>query len=172
MGKGCISPESWDFQGGESVPIDKLFSWVIDQKDIEGLTISGGEPVDQAEPLTELCIHLREKIDIGIMCYTGYKHENLMEEGTPAQKKLLESIDILIDGEYLEDRHSNLLWRASSNQRIICLSNRYEKQISTLTFDTDRSAGIECSVSPAGTILIAGVPSEARFREEFLKALY
>jgi len=169
--RNCIVPESWEAEGGERVSVAELVSWVLEQSDIEGLTISGGEPMAQAAALTQLVCQVAAQRDLSVVCYTGYTHEHLCRHGTPEQQLLLQHIDLLIDGVYLEQRHADLLWRGSANQRLICLSERYRELVATQTAETDRSAGIEFFRNAQGAIAFAGVPKEAGFREEFARRM-
>ncbi len=83
-----------------------------------GVTFSGGEPFAQAEGFLELAVALKEK-GYEIASYSGYTFEQLLN-GTPAQKKLLEKIDILIDGPFIQAEKSlEIAFRGSKNQRIL-----------------------------------------------------
>ena len=84
-----------------------------------GVTFSGGEPFSQAEPFTELAKLLKAN-GYEVASYTGYTFEELLENGTPAQKQLLAALDILVDGEFvLAQRNLDLRFRGSENQRIL-----------------------------------------------------
>ena len=81
--------------------------------------LSGGEPFSQAEPFTELAKLLKAN-GYEVASYTGYTFEELLENGTPAQKQLLAALDILVDGEFvLAQRNLDLRFRGSENQRIL-----------------------------------------------------
>jgi anaerobic ribonucleoside-triphosphate reductase activating protein len=162
--KGCIVPESWDTMGGETRTLDELTAWVLEQPNIEGITLSGGEPMLQASVLGTLIDRLREQRDIGVVCYTGDRIERLQAHGTIAQRELLQRLDLIIDGIYVEAQHADLLWRGSTNQRLLPLSDRYRELLATLP---DRSAGMEFNLDPEGAIALTGVPSSPRFREAF-----
>ena len=83
-----------------------------------GVTFSGGEPFAQAESFASLAKLLKEK-GYEVASYTGYTFEQLLS-GTPDQKKLLETIDVLIDGPFLlEEKSLELNFRGSRNQRIL-----------------------------------------------------
>ncbi len=166
--RNCIVPESWDAAGGEVISIAELVVWTLAQTEIEGLTLSGGEPMAQAEALTALvCAVKAQRSAMSVVCYTGYTYEHLRDQGAPAQRELLAHIDILIDGIYLAQRHADLLWRGSANQRLICLSERYRELVSTQVAEADRSVGIEFFMNAQGAVGFAGVPKEPGFREEF-----
>lgn len=154
---GCISPDSLPFEGGEEVPVGGLAAWVLAQEGIEGVTFSGGEPFCQAEALCALLDAVRAERDLGAVCYTGYTLEHLRDAGTAPQRALLERIDLLIDGPYVEEQHSDLLWRGSTNQRLILLSERY-RALEPGWREADHSAGLEIIARPGGSVTIAGVP--------------
>ena len=82
----------------------------------KGVTFSGGEPFAQAEGFAELAVALKEK-GYEVASYSGYTFEQLLR-GTQAQKKLLENIDILIDGPFVKGEKSlEIAFRGSKNQR-------------------------------------------------------
>ena len=162
--KGCIVPESWDVNGGEAIAISDLATWILEQPDLEGITLSGGEPMLQSAELIKLIDTVQSQRDIGILCYTGYRLEYLQQQGTSAQKALLDRLDLLIDGLYVESLHGDLLWRGSTNQRLLPLSDRYREALQTLP---DRSAGLEIHTDPDGSFFLAGVPQQPHFRDRF-----
>lgn len=92
--------------------------------EVEGGTLSGGEPFDQA-PACALFLAAARRLDWSTMVYSGYRLEDLCARGEPAIERMLEEIDLLIDGPYRSDLAADLLWRGSSNQRIHFLSDRY-----------------------------------------------
>lgn len=162
--KGCIVPESWDRDAAEEVDILDLVAWTLNQPNIEGITLSGGEPMLQAEALSMLIDQLREVRNLGVMCYTGYRFENLKSQGDIAQKNLLTKIDLLIDGTYQESLQADLLWRGSSNQRLLLLSDRYREFLQS---QADQSAGLEFFLNESGEVGFSGVPTQRNFRQEF-----
>ena len=92
----------------------------------KGVTFSGGEPFAQPEGFTRLAKLLKER-NYEVASYSGYTFEELYT-GTEAQQKLLQNIDVLIDGRYVEaKRNLNLVYRGSSNQRIIDVRKSLEK---------------------------------------------
>lgn len=147
---GCLVPDSWPAEG-ESLPVDEVAAWILRCAGIEGITLSGGEPMQQAGALASLIDRVRGRRDLGVMCYTGYRLEQLRGA---SQRALLERIDLLVDGPYEAARHADLRWRASSNQRLIALTDRYRAALD----EADRSAGLEFSFNARGQFTFAGVP--------------
>ena len=164
--RGCIIPESWRRSDGEAVSTEDLVRWVFRQQDIEGVTLSGGEPMEQPVPLARLADALGGH-GLGIVCYSGYTLEHLLQRGSKAQRDLLTRIDLLIDGPYVEGLHAPLLWRASSNQRLIPLSDRYVSYLPPINGQEDVPAGLELFVEANGGFSFAGVPPSPGFRDEF-----
>ena len=117
--KGCHNPQSWDFNGGEEMTTEEIMK-IIEADPYADVTFSGGDPMYQAEGFIELARAIRERTNKTIWCYTGFTYEALLK--MPKQKELLGLIDVLVDGPYVESlRDPDLLFRGSSNQRIISL---------------------------------------------------
>ncbi len=115
---GCHNPETWPFEGGTPVAPEDVLETVRRNPLCRGVTFSGGEPFAQAEDFARLAQLLKEA-GYEVASYTGYTFEALLE-GTAAQKKLLETLDILIDGPFLQEQKSlELSFRGSRNQRIL-----------------------------------------------------
>jgi anaerobic ribonucleoside-triphosphate reductase activating protein len=98
---------------------------ILKVKGIEGVTFTGGEPTLQAGGLVELSRILRSE-GLSIVCYSGYPYQQLLEKEDLDIAALLSSLDILIDGPYLEQESARLLWRGSRNQKVHFLSDRYQ----------------------------------------------
>ena len=78
---GCMSPESRDLEAGESLNINDLAQQIMaTPRDIEGLTISGGEPFLQAGALAALIKQVRRSRDLGVITYTGYLLDELRDK--------------------------------------------------------------------------------------------
>ena len=116
--EGCHNPETWAFGCGTPMDAQTIVQIVTENPLCRGVTFSGGEPFAQAEDFAELAQLLKAK-GYEIASYTGYTFEQLLA-GTPAQRALLESIDILIDGPFLLAQKSlEIPFRGSRNQRIL-----------------------------------------------------
>src|SRR5205823_8911105 len=122
--------------GGVEVSVGELAEQIVEQA-VDGLTLSGGEPFAQAAALADLVQRVRAARDLSVMSYTGYVLEHLRRHGDSAQHRLLKSLDILVDGPYLANRHAKLRWRGSANQRLHYLTDRHLPQ------PDDDSAGLQ-----------------------------
>jgi anaerobic ribonucleoside-triphosphate reductase activating protein len=90
------------------------------------VTFSGGDPMFQPQGFTALAKAIKERSTKNIWCYTGYLFEDLLRN--PLQRELLEYIDVLVDGRFIEAlKDEELRFRGSSNQRIINVPLSLEK---------------------------------------------
>ena len=114
--KGCHNPQSWDINSGIMTDVDVLADRLLATG--EDITFSGGDPMFQAEAFAELASKIKMQSNRNIWCYTGYRIEQLLKN--PKAMTLLKNIDVLVDGQFeLALRDENLLFRGSSNQRLI-----------------------------------------------------
>lgn len=115
--KGCHNPQSWDINNGYPMTTAEIME-VIKQDPFANVSFSGGDPMYQAEGFTELAEAIRKQTDKTIWCWTGYTFELLMR--MPKQRRLIELIDVLVDGPFVESlKDPDLLFRGSRNQRLI-----------------------------------------------------
>ena len=133
--KGCSNPELWEQKPEYEASVDEiseLISQIGESHEIDGFTISGGEPMDQAPELLRLIEEL-SRYSEDIMIYTGYRLEELKKQDDTAAA--LERVAVLIDGEYREEENTDVLLRGSENQRIYILNenlrDRYEEYFAT-----------------------------------------
>lgn len=127
--KGCFQPQTWNFDYGEPYT-DETESVIIDSladKYVSGITLLGGEPFEpenQAE-LRGLVERIKTIYpDKDIWAYSGYTFEELVSDKSSCHTSdtmpMLNCIDVLVDGEFIESRMSKMLpFRGSDNQRII-----------------------------------------------------
>jgi len=115
--KGCHNPQSWDFKAGRAMTADQIMQ-IIKQDPFANVSFSGGDPMYQPEGFAELAQAIRSQTNKTIWCWTGFSFEMLLR--MPKQRELLELIDVLVDGPYVEAlRDTDLLFRGSRNQRLI-----------------------------------------------------
>jgi anaerobic ribonucleoside-triphosphate reductase activating protein len=118
--KGCHNPEAQDFEGGYLVTAEALLRRVQQNPLLAGITLTGGEPFEQADALIWLAQQARE-LGLTVWAYSGYLYQDLLSgRPTSAAAELLLYIDVLVDGLYDERKKSlDLHFRGSSNQRLI-----------------------------------------------------
>lgn len=121
----CMSPHTHDSEAGEVVAIEELADDVVNSAD-DGLSITGGEPFEQAEGIAVLLARVRhERPELTVVCYSGYRLEEIVTMGAPALA-VLRSLDCLIDGRFDVNKAGQVpyRWRGSANQRVHLLSER------------------------------------------------
>ena len=118
--KNCFNPETWDFKQGKEFTektVDRVLE-LCSQDHIVGLSILGGEPMHPTniEGTTRLAKKFKEKFpDKTIWVWSGFLFDRDLKD-----KEVLKYIDVLIDGQYVDEKHDfRLKWRGSSNQRVI-----------------------------------------------------
>lgn len=126
--KNCFNKEIWEFDSGKPFTTkekDMIISY-LEPDFIEGLSLLGGEPLEpeNQQAILELVKEVKIKYpNKTIWCYSGFTFEALINNKLnkePYLKELLENIDILVDGPFIEDlKNPSLAFRGSSNQRIL-----------------------------------------------------
>lgn len=157
----------WAFSGGEAIPVQRLVD-KIRSAEVEGVTLLGGEPFDQAGPVGDLAAAV-QALGLGVVTFTGYRYEYLVAHSKAEISHLLHHTDLLIDGPFLSERKcTNLPWVGSDNQRYIHISGRYRR------FDlTSQSNGLEWRIDmDTSRIRVNGLEDEvilSRIRNRLLE---
>ena len=123
--KECHNPDTHSFTGGFMKNVDELCQEIADIPFQDGITFSGGDPMEQIEECLEIA-KFCDNIGLNIWCYTGYTMEYLLNRANDNEKlaQFLSYIDVLVDSPFIIDLKSyNVPFRGSSNQRIIDCKN-------------------------------------------------
>lgn len=116
---GCHNPQTWSFSGGAEYEVDSLLDHLCDHPLIRGITLSGGDPFYQPEAAARIAANFHER-GKDVWAYTGFVWKDLRNSPGSAWQELLEDIDVLVDGPFLqEQRDLKIPFRGSANQRII-----------------------------------------------------
>jgi anaerobic ribonucleoside-triphosphate reductase activating protein len=158
---GCFNPASWSFEINQLMSIDTLAQKILSNPRNEGVTFSGGEPFWQAPALAELARQVKAA-GLNVMSFTGFTLEQLRSPSAPAgAEDLLEQLDLLIDGAYIEplavNRPDSLV--SSSNQRVHLFNPDLSDR---LTWASDQ---IEIHVLKDGSRIITGYRGEMNLLE-------
>jgi anaerobic ribonucleoside-triphosphate reductase activating protein len=158
---GCFNPASWSFEINQLMSIDTLAQKILSNPRNEGVTFSGGEPFWQAPALAELARQVKAA-GLNVMSFTGFTLEQLRSPSAPAgAEDLLEQLDVLIDGAYIEplavNRPDSLV--SSSNQRVHLFNPDLSDR---LTWASDQ---IEIHVLKDGSRIITGYRGEMNLLE-------
>ncbi len=113
---GCHNPQSWDFAGGEPRTLDELMSVIA--RNEAPVTLSGGDPLQQPRGMRALVHRIKRELGYNVWSFTGYTWEEIMSNHRLRQA--VEELDVLVDGPFeLDKRDTSLLFRGSSNQRLV-----------------------------------------------------
>lgn len=129
---GCHNPQTHDFEGGTLITVsealEKIRATLDNDPLIDGMTISGGEPMCQAAALVPIAKEVKNR-GLDLMIYSGYTYEQLMEKAQTDDgiRYLLDAADKLVDGPFImAQRDLTLEFRGSRNQRFIDLQKTRE----------------------------------------------
>ena len=125
--KDCFNRKYMDFNFGEvwTDETTNLVTEYLKDKNVAGLTLLGGEPMQNAKELLEIVRKIKSVIKKDIWIYSGYTFEEILEDED--RFELLKECDVLVDGRFvLELKDLKLKFRGSSNQRIIDIKNTLE----------------------------------------------
>lgn len=136
---------------------------------LDGITISGGEPFDQVEPLYLLLDYVRKKTNLDIMVYSGYTIDEIKGLGAKAGR-ILQIIDVLVDGPYREETDNKKLWRGSDNQTMHILSERSAPYRCFVDADYGKKRPLSFELDGCNRLKIIGIP-ERGFLRAFEQAL-
>ncbi|WP_303863784.1 anaerobic ribonucleoside-triphosphate reductase activating protein [Alkalibaculum bacchi] len=119
---GCHNPRTHSFDEGYMVDIDDIIKELSLNPLLDGITFSGGEPLEQGDEFLDLAKRIKVNSNLTIMIYTGYTYESILKSNKQAWRELLDLCDILVDGPFVEEEKDyRLIFKGSKNQRIINL---------------------------------------------------
>ncbi len=152
---GCFNPDTHSVEGGENISVSDLFDRIVALgESIEGITISGGEPLQQRPSLLALLKRVRRETALSVLVFTGYTWEEVQH--MPDAEILLACVDVLIAGRYdaaqrFTPQEKNRFLRSSTNQTAHTLTNRY-----TLA-DLQSVPPAEVIITAEGEVAVSGV---------------
>jgi anaerobic ribonucleoside-triphosphate reductase activating protein len=147
---GCFNPDTHSFDSGELVPIDDLLARLAAlQETIEGLTISGGEPLQQRLPLLRLLRRVRQETSLTSLLFSGFTWAEIQQ--MPDAGAFLACLDILVAGRYEADQRLARDLRGSANKTVYFLTNRYALS------DLQAVPPAEVIITAEGEIMVSGI---------------
>lgn len=162
---GCISRDTWPADESTAVSVDSVLDWVrsLPADEIDGVTISGGEPLDQPDALLELLSGLTEwrgglGAQVDLLCYSGRGWEEVQRDFGPQ----LALLDAIIPEPYVHGEPTRSALRGSANQRVVALTElgreRYSPDALTGELAQQRS---RMQVAVDGTaVRFIGIPQQ------------
>ncbi|MGI5195814.1 4Fe-4S single cluster domain-containing protein [Streptomyces sp. CA-288835] len=150
---GCFNPETHERgveRGLEETPVDELFERIRSLGDrIEGVTISGGEPLQQREPVLRLLARIRAETPLSAVLFTGYRWPEVTR--MPDAEALFASVDVLLAGRYESARRIARGLRGSANKTVHLFGDRYTLH------DLEAVPDAEVVIHPDGRLTLTGI---------------
>lgn len=145
---GCFNPDTHMFRGGATVAVSELADHIAALPEIEGVSLLGGEPLQQRRGALALCERLKATTSLSILLFTGFAREEV--DRMPEAERLLGVIDVLIAGRYDEAQRVARGLKGSANKTVSFLSDRYSQA------DLDAVPLGEVSIGPDGAVVVTG----------------
>jgi anaerobic ribonucleoside-triphosphate reductase activating protein len=147
---GCYNPATHPTGDGEAVPVADLFARLAALGDgIEGVTVSGGEPLQQRPALLELLRHVRRATALSVLIFTGFTWDEVGR--FPEAGELLACVDVLIAGRYDAARRVARGLLGSANKTVHFLTARYTAA------DLEAVPPAEVVIGDAGEVMLSGI---------------
>ena len=145
---GCFNPGTHAAVGGEVVEVSALLDEVARVRGIDGLTLSGGEPLQQAPAALELLLGAR-RLGLSTLAFSGYTLDEIRAQALgPA---VLAHLDVLVDGRYVAGDRVGSGLRGSANQHIHVLGRRHTRA------EVEATPTAEIRIARDGSVVLTGV---------------
>lgn len=143
--KGCVNKHLWDFKCEKMLSKEDILR-ICEIEKVDGITLHGGEPLDQAKDLLEVVKTLKEK-KYTVILFTGYNKKEIKSYALAVWKLA----DIVISGRFIFSKQNFYLqFRGSTNQRVITHKGKYKnykvkdgKTVSILSIDRSGNLNIK-----------------------------
>ena len=137
--KECFNPLTWSFENNKVLSPEEILRMVENFEDIDGVTLTGGDPLEQDDILKLLMLLYSKNFKKGIILYTGYTLDEI--NNSSLLRHCLNYIDVLIDGKFEQNLKIDSSIRGSSNQNIIYFSSKVKPE--ELLFDHEVEVFLE-----------------------------
>lgn len=169
---GCIAKDTWDPGGGTTVGVEEVLADVRRAIDAgaDGITVSGGEPLQQAASLAALLrgiARLNSARPFDVLVYTGYEWHEL----DAPQAAAAELADVLVTGRYLAKEPTRLIWRGSANQKMLLLTPLGRQRYLPFLDHEPQAPPIQVEADPDGLVWWVGVPNNPATKRRLDEAI-
>jgi anaerobic ribonucleoside-triphosphate reductase activating protein len=144
---GCFNPATHPAAGGELVEVDALIDAAVAAR-VEGISLSGGEPMQQPDAALALVTAARAR-GLSTLMFSGYTIDEI--RALPAGPGVLAALDVLVDGRYVSTERLADGLRGSANQQIHLLSDRYTRA------EVETTPVAEIRIGRDGAAILTGV---------------
>ena len=164
--KGCIAPENQPFDEAFAVPLDAFINEITPVlNEATGITISGGEPLDQANVLIDFLTEINQRGIDDILLYSGYTKDKILSE----YPQISGLIAALIDGQFIEGAATEAVWKGSENQTLTIFNEKYRENYETWSKFTKRDFQL---IKNETGYYILGIPNQNdNWKEKILNSI-
>ena len=164
--KGCIAPENQPFDEAFAVPLDAFIKEITPVlNEATGITISGGEPLDQANVLIDFLTEINQRGIDDILLYSGYTKDKILSE----YPQISGLIAALIDGQFIEGAATEAVWKGSENQTLTIFNEKYRENYETWSKFTKRDFQL---IKNETGYYILGIPNQNdNWKEKILNSI-
>lgn len=147
---GCFNPATHPLSQGKKISLERLFSTIKKYSShIEGITISGGEPLLQIDGLFHFLKLVKDHLNLSVILFTGFHFNEVLN--LPGSEYLKSTVDVMISGRYISSQQKADSLLGSSNKIIHFFSNRYSLA------DIYAVPPAEVILKPNGSIILSGI---------------
>jgi anaerobic ribonucleoside-triphosphate reductase activating protein len=147
---GCFNPTTHDTAGGRPIALEDLIAELTRAAHAGalGLSLSGGEPLQQPEAARVL-LDAARALGLSTLAFSGYTIDEI--RALPGGSEVLARLDVLIDGRYVAPERLATGLRGSANQRIQLLTGRHTRA------EVEATPVAEIRIGPTGDVILTGV---------------
>ena len=165
--KGCMSPQFASFNEQSRMELEEVFQKILCfSLDHTGVTVTGGEPFEQAVAMEALLKMIREHTHLDLLVYSGYTLKEI-RHGSQAMRNLLQQADVLIDGRYRHDKPTRKIWRGSDNQVMHLISERGDHYKKYVKAEYIGARPLQISMKAEHGLQIVGIPEPGFINQMF-----
>jgi anaerobic ribonucleoside-triphosphate reductase activating protein len=147
---GCFNPETHPVSHGGTRTAEGLAEQAAAAHGIEGVTLTGGEPLEQPVQVAEFCQRIKKATGLGIVILTGFTRREIA--GDPGRERAVRDADMVLAGRYNAGRHLGSGLRGSDNKEYWARTARYSPA------DFAAAPDVELIVAPDGSVTVTGMP--------------
>jgi anaerobic ribonucleoside-triphosphate reductase activating protein len=146
---GCFNPQTHAAAHGTTRTVGDLLGEVLNEPGIEGVTLTGGEPLEQPEAVAAFCAELRANSDLGVIVLTGFTRAEI--EADPDRAAAVAATDLVVAGRYNRRRPLGAGLRGSANKIYWDLTGRYRES------DLGGVPDMEVNIGNDGMVTVTGM---------------
>ncbi len=146
---GCFNPLTHT-KSGQPRSIDRVWELIqVQGEAIEGITVSGGEPLQQFDAVVSLLERVHRESSLSVLLFTGFHWHEI--ERMPNHRRLLDLVDVIVAGRYDQSQRVGSGLLGSANQTFHFLTDRYSAA------DLEAVPASEITIDSEGNLQISGV---------------